>query len=383
MISFARTDTSLLSRWWWTVDRWMLLALGLLIAAGGLMTLAASPPVAERIGIDPFHFVRRQMVLMPLAIALLLGFSLMTPRTVRRVGSVLFVVFLAATAAAALFGPEYNGASRWLSIAGLALQPSEFLKPTLAIAAAWMFSEQHKGAGFPGNKVATALLALALAALVAQPDFGQSLLISVVWGTQLFLAGLPIVWVAGLATVAAAGLVTAYLSVPYVASRVDRFLEPASGDTYQIDTALNAFRTGGLFGRGPGEGIVKRVLPDAHSDFIFAVMGEEFGIIACLALVAMIAFIVLRALLNLLREDDMFVFLAAAGLIVQFGLQAAINLAVNLDLIPSKGMTLPFISYGGSSLLALSMSMGMLLALTRRRHFGTPYRRGRRLEIGR
>lgn len=383
MTGFARTDTSILGHWWWTVDRWMLLALGLLIAAGALLVLAASPAVAERIGAGSFYFAKRQMVFVPLGLALMLGFSLLTPHWVRRVASILFVVFLVLTAMAALFGPEYNGAQRWLSIAGHALQPSEFLKPMFAVIAAWMFAEQHRSEGFPGNRIAIMLFLMVAGALIAQPDFGQTLLISTVWGAQFFLAGLSLFWVVGLIAVAIAGLGVAYMNVPYVAARLDGFLERGSGDTFQIDTALNAFKTGGLLGRGPGEGMVKRILPDAHSDFIFAVMGEEFGILACLALIAVFAFIVIRALLSLLNESDLFIFLAVSGLVMMFGLQAAINLGVNLDLLPSKGMTLPFVSYGGSSLLGTSMAMGMVLALTRRRHYRAGRRGGRGLVIGR
>ena len=246
-----------------------------------------------------------------------------------------------------------------------------------------MFAEHQRSPGFPGNRIAIALAVLVLGLLAMQPDFGQAVLTGTVWGMQFFLAGLPVIWVAVFVGFGLAGLSVAYLSVPYFASRIDLFLAPGGGDTYQIETALNAFRTGGLFGRGPGEGMVKQVLPDAHADFIFAVMGEEFGLIACLALVALFAFIVLRAMLSLLDERDHFVFLAGAGLVAQFGLQALINLGVNLDLLPAKGMTLPFISYGGSSLLALSIGMGMLLSLTRRSARGLPMARAGRMRWSR
>ena len=366
MTAFARTDRSLLGRWWWTVDRWLLAALALLIATGALLMLAASPAVAERIGLDSFYFVRRQGLFLPLSLILLFGFSLAPPRTVRRVAVLMFPLCLAAVMATLVIGPEYNGARRWLSLGGTAVQPSEFLKPCFVVVSAWMFAEHQRSPGFPGNQIAIGLAVLVLGLLAMQPDFGQSVLTGTVWGMQFFLAGLPVIWVVTFVGFGLAGLTVAYLTVPYFASRIDLFLAPGGGDTYQIETALNAFRTGGLFGRGPGEGMVKQVLPDAHADFIFAVMGEEFGLIACLALVALFAFIVLRAMLSLLDERDHFVFLAGAGLVAQFGLQALINLGVNLDLLPAKGMTLPFISYGGSSLLALSIGMGMLLSLTRR-----------------
>ncbi len=366
MTAFTRADRSLLGRWWWTVDRWLLAGVALLIVTGVLLMLAASPAVAERIGLDSFYFVRRQALFLPGSLVLLFGFSLVSPRSVRRAAVLMFPLFLAAMVATVLIGPEYNGARRWLSLGGFAVQPSEFLKPVFVVVSAWMFSEHQRSPGFPGNHIAISLAVLVLGLLALQPDFGQAVLTGAVWGMQFFLAGLPVIWVVAFALLGLAGLGVAYATVPYFASRIDRFLAPGGGDTYQIETALNAFRTGGLFGRGPGEGMVKQVLPDAHADFIFAVMGEEFGLLASLALVALFAFIVLRAMLSLLQEKDHFVFLAGAGLIAQFGLQALINLGVNLDLLPAKGMTLPFISYGGSSLLALSMGMGMLLSLTRR-----------------
>ncbi|RMF11526.1 MAG: putative lipid II flippase FtsW [Alphaproteobacteria bacterium] len=363
---FARTDTSLIGRWWWTVDRWLLFSLAILIAFGLLLTIGASVAVAERLGLNSFHFAERQMAFLVLALGLMFAISLASVRTVRRLAVVMFPVALSLVAAATLFGPEIKGSQRWLPLGGFTLQPSEFLKPAFIVVSAWMFAEQERDPVFPGWRIATALYLMVALLLVSQPDLGQTVLITVVWLAQFFLAGLPLFWVLGLGLAGILGLVAAYSFLPHVASRIDRFLDPTTGDTYQIDTALNAFRAGGMFGRGPGEGLVKRVLPDSHTDFIFAVAGEEFGALACVGLVVLFAVIVVRGLLNLLREDDYFVFLATAGLLIQFGLQAFINIAVNLALLPAKGMTLPFVSYGGSSLLALSISMGMVLALTRR-----------------
>jgi len=369
--SFARTDTSVVGRWWWTVDRWLLASLLLLMAAGVLFAMAARPPQALDLGLPAFHFVKRQLMFIPLALMLLLGFSLMSVTTVRRTATVLFCLFFMMTALTLVFAPEIKGSQRWLYLGGLAIQPSEFLKPVYIVVVAWMFAEQKRHDGFPGNAIAIALCAMTTGVLILQPDFGQASLLFVVWSAQFFMAGLPLYLIFILAIAGVGAAVGAYTLLPHVTSRVDRFLDPASGDTYQIDKAMNAFQSGGFFGRGPGEGIVKRALPDAHTDFVFAVIGEEFGLIACLALVALFAFIVLRGFLHMLRENDPFTFLAGAGLLVLFGLQAVINISVNLDLIPSKGMTLPFISYGGSSLLSLSIAMGMLLALTRRTHFGS------------
>ena len=372
MSALARTDTSTLGRWWWTVDRWTVTALVLLIVAGMILSVTASPPVATRIDLEPFHFVRRHMALLVPAGMTLFLVSLLSPRGVRRLALAVFVAAVALLITTLAVGTEIKGASRWISLGGFTLQPSEFVKPGFAVVAAWMFAEHHRSrslerARFPGNLIATALFALVFALLLMQPDLGMAFVVSAVWFTQFCMAGLSLAWVGLFALLGMVALIGAYLFFPHVASRVDRFLDPASGDSYQIDRALEAFMNGGLFGRGPGEGTVKQFIPDAHADFVFAVAGEEFGLIACLAILGLFAFVVLRGLTRLLQERNLFVLLAASGLLVQFGLQALINLASTVRLMPTKGMTLPFLSYGGSSLLALAIGMGMLLALTRHR----------------
>jgi cell division protein FtsW len=369
---FSRTDTSIFGRWWWTVDRWLLAAILLLYALGIVMSLASSPAVAQRLDVDSFFFVRRQLMFIVPSLGLLIGFSLMSAVTVRRIAAVIFVVGIVCLVAVLFVGPDIKGATRWLLIGPYNFQPSEFVKPAFACVAAWMFSEQKKSDGFPGNLIAIALYVVTVGLVFSEPDVGQSVLITAVFLVQFFLAGLPLGWVLGGAGLGVVGVIGSYFTFEHVSERVNRFFSAADVDSYQIDHALNAFRAGGLFGRGPGEGIVKTVLPDAHSDFIFAVAGEEFGMLACIGLLALFAFVVLRALFHLLQEEDRFTFLATAGIVTQFGLQAIINMAVNTDLMPSKGMTLPFISYGGSSLLALGMGMGMVLALTRRRHHRAP-----------
>ena len=368
-VTFGRTDTSTLGRWWWTVDRWTIGALFLLVGVGALLTMAASPAVAERIGAaSSFHFVRRQFVFLAPAIIIMLGVSLLTPRQVRRMavfGLVLAIVMLVLVP---FLGGEVKGAKRWLTIAGLSIQPSEFAKPMFAVVAAWMFASARIEEGFPGRLIATALLGLIVGLLLLQPDVGQTAIVLAIWATQFFLAGLSIVWVIGLGLAAPIGLWGAYYAFPHVQSRIDRFLDPSGAGGYQVMTALNAFKSGGLFGRGPGEGRVKLSLPDAHTDFILAVGGEEFGLVLCLFVLALFAFIVLRGFSRVLKEDNLFVVLATAGLLVQFGLQAVVNMASTLRLMPAKGMTLPFISYGGSSMIALALGMGMVLALTRTRY---------------
>lgn len=367
MTTFTRLDRSVVGNWWWTVDRWSLLAIGVLIIAGGVMVLAASPAVATRINLDSFHFVRRQFLYLPMAAIMIFLISLLSPLWIRRLAVVCFVVFSVLTVATLLVGPEVKGAHRWLWFGSFTLQPSEFLKPSFAVVAAWMFAEQRRSDEIPGNLISIILFVFVVSMLLMQPDVGMALVVCCVWFAQFFLAGLPIIWVALLLIVGIVGAAAAYSFFPHVANRVDRFLDPAGGGNYQIDRAMEAFRTGGFFGVGPGDGSVKRQLPDAHTDFIFAVIGEEYGVVVCLLVVALFAFIVLRGFSRLLEEKNFFVVLAASGLLIQFGLQAIINIGVNLRLLPTKGMTLPFISYGGSSMFALALLMGMVLALSRRR----------------
>jgi cell division protein FtsW len=366
-MSFARIDQSQVARWWWTVDRWSLAALGVLIGFGVVMSLAASPPVAERIGYDGLHFVRRHLAMLPLALGLMFAVSLQPPRTIRRIAVIGFGISLVLLALTFVVGVEIKGARRWINLPGLSLQPSEFIKPTFAVVAAWLFSEQKLRPRFPGNLICIALFLVVLAMLIKQPDIGMAAVVAAVWFAQFFMAGMRLYWVAAGALAGIGGLVGAYMYLPHVRLRVDHFLDPATGDSYQVNRSIEAFANGGLWGRGPGEGTVKDVLPDAHADFVFAVAGEEFGVVVCLVIVALFAFIVLRGFSRMSQEGSLFVLLAATGLLVQFGLQAAINMASSLHLIPTKGMTLPFLSYGGSSLLALGLGMGMMLALTRRR----------------
>ena len=369
MSAFARSDPSLLSRWWWTVDRWLILALLLLIGVGLLLTFAASTPVAERLGLPSFHFAERQLAFLSLAVAVMFVVSLMQKKTVRRAGSLLFPVMLGLLFLTLWNGPEIKGATRWLPIGSYTFQPSEFLKPAFIVFAAWMLSEGMNSKAFPGRRVAGAVFAVTVVGLALQPDFGQLVLLSLVFAAQLIVSGLPLVWIGALGAASAAAGAAGYLLIPHIQNRIDAFLDPGAADTYQVDTALNAFRAGGFFGTGPGEGMVKRILPDAHTDFIFAVAGEEFGTLACIGLLLLYTVIVVRALSRLLEEEDPFVVLAAGGLAILFGLQALINIGVNLSVIPAKGMTLPFVSYGGSSALAVAIGMGMVLALTRRNRF--------------
>ncbi len=367
MTVFARSDTSVLGRWWWTVDRWTLAAVAALIAFGIIMALAASPSVAERIGLDYFYFARRQLFYLPAAVAVMIGASLLSPRGVFRAALIVLAIFTVLVMLTFVMGTEIKGARRWVNIGPLSVQPSEFLKPAFAVVGAWLFAAGRTGLVRNGNLLSIGLYFFIVALLLRQPDVGMAVVISAVWAAQFFLAGLPLIFAALLVIGGAGAMVGAYFTLSHVASRIDRFLDPASGDSYQVDRSLEAFVNGGLLGRGPGEGTVKEVLPDAHSDFVFAVAGEEFGVLVCLILVFLFAFVVLRSFARALQETDLYVLLATSGLTVQFGLQAFINMGSTLRLLPTKGMTLPFVSYGGSSLIAMGLCMGFLLALTRRR----------------
>ena len=367
MTTFDRTDRSMVARWWWTIDRWNMSALFILMVFGAILILAASPPVAERIGVDAFHFAERQFLFLVPATAILVSLSLLDPAQVRRAGLALMIVSVVLLIVTMLVAAKTKGAQRWIPLGVFSLQASEFAKPALAITTAWLLATGRHVPGFPGILLSCALTAIVAGLLVLQPDFGTTVIVLAVWGSQLFLGGLPFLVVAAVAVAAVLGLFIGYQQVDYVRDRINGFFNPESVDTYQIEMSLRSFQSGGLKGRGPGEGVIKDHLPDAHSDFIFAVGGEEFGLIACLVLVSLYAFVALRGFVRLREERDLFVLLAVAGLVIQFAVQAVVNMGVALRLLPTTGMTLPFVSYGGSSLLAMAIGMGLMLALTRRR----------------
>lgn len=363
----SREQRTPLSEWWWTVDRLLLAAMIALMLAGIILSLAASPPVAVRIGLDPFHFFNRHVFFLLPSLIVMIGVSFLSPRQIRRAALVVFAISIVLIVATLGFGAEVKGAKRWITILGLNIQASEAAKPSFVVLVAWLFSESARRPEMPATSMALVLLLTLVTLLVAEPDFGQTMLILMVWGALFFIAGMRIIWVFGLAGTASAGLFAAYMFVPHVAARIKRFMDPASGDTFQVDMATESFTHGGWFGQGPGEGTVKRILPDSHTDFVFAVAAEEFGIILCLILLALFAFIVIRTLSRAYASEDLFARFAASGLAILFGVQASINMAVNLHLMPAKGMTLPFISYGGSSMVSLAYGVGMMLALTRLR----------------
>ena len=366
--AFARTDRSRLGVWWWTMDRWLLGVVGCLIVLGVMLSFAASPAAAARMNVqDPFHFAIRQCVFAAIGSVILISTSMLDAKGVRRASVIIWVVAIGIMCALPIIGHDAKGATRWLKIGGFGLQPSEFMKPALIILVAWMFAEGQKGQGVPGVTIAFFLYFISAGLLIIQPDIGQTVLITVGFGVAFWMAGVPLSWVMLLGGVAAAGLSSTYFMFPHVAKRVNGFLSPEVGDGKQVDRAAEAIAAGNLFGRGPGEGVMKRNVPDLHTDFIYSVAAEEYGLIFSLLLISLFAFLVIRGLYKSLKLSDPFQQVAAAGLFVLVGEQVMINVAVNLNLIPTKGMTLPFISYGGSSMLAICLTLGLALALTRRR----------------
>lgn len=362
----SRVDRGPLADWFWTIDRFFLVAFILLMGIGFMLSFAASPAVAERLGLDSFHFVERHAMFLIPSIIVMVALSLLSPRQVRRTAIVLLIVALTMMMLALFFGIEVKGARRWVSFGSLSIQPSEFMKPAFVVVCAWLFAEHARQPEIPGNLFAIILFGIVGALLVAQPDIGQTILTSTVWGGMFFMAGMPWLWIVVLGGLGVGSITTAYYMLPHVAGRIDRFWT-GEGDTFQVDTARDAIINGDWFGLGPGEGIYKRIIPDSHTDFIFSVAAEEFGIIFCVVLVLIFAFIVLRGLSHAFRERNDFNRFAVAGLVLQLGVQSMINISVNLELIPAKGMTLPFISYGGSSMIAIAVTAGFILALTRHR----------------
>jgi cell division protein FtsW len=363
---FSRAEKTPLAEWWWSVDRELLGALILLLTCGMVLSFAASPPVAERIGLSQWHFVIRHAIFCLLAVPVLLATSLLNHRQARIAALVTLVISLLLLWATLRFGSEVKGARRWISLAGQSIQPSEFVKPAFAVIGAWLVSEYMVHRNVPGRLMATGIMFAIVAALLLQPDIGQTALVLATWAILLFISGISWWIIFGLAGAAAGLLVGAYFFFPHFSRRIDTFINPeGGGNTYQIDRALQSLLEGGWFGRGPGESIAKKLIPDAHADYVFSAAAGEFGILFCMVLVGLIAFIVIRAMLGAQRQVSLFARLAASTLAVQFAMQSGINLAVNLNLIPPKGMTLPFVSYGGTSMIAVAFGMGLMLALTR------------------
>jgi cell division protein FtsW len=362
----SRAERGPLAEWFWTIDRFFLAVFILLLGIGFMLSFAASPAVAERIGLDPFHFVERHALFMLPSLGVMFGLSFLSPRQVRRTAMIMLIAMILMMVLVLFIGMEVKGSRRWITISVLSIQPSEFMKPAFVVVCAWLFSEHQRQPDIPGNLFAMLLFVIVAALLVAEPDLGQTMLTTAVWGSMFFMAGMPWLWIIIMGFGAGGFLFMAYVVFPHVAGRINQFLT-GEGNTFQVDTAHDAIVRGRLFGVGPGEGIVKRILPDSHTDFVFSVAAEEFGVLFCMALVGLYVFIVMRGLAHAHRDRNDFTRFAVAGLVLQVGFQSIINIGVNLQLLPAKGMTLPLISYGGSSQIAICVTAGFILALTRHR----------------
>ena len=361
----------ILPKWWRTVDKWTLMSVMLLFSIGILLGLAASPPLAEKNGFAPFHYVQRQAVFGGMALIAMFVTSMMSPILVRRLAVLGFIAAFIAVALLPVFGTDFGkGAVRWYALGFASLQPSEFLKPGFVVVSAWMLAAAQEINGPPG-RMYSFILAMCIAVMLAlQPDFGQACLVLFAWGVMYFVAGAPILLLMGMAGLVLFGGTLAYQYSEHFARRIDGFLSPDVDPRTQLGYATNAIQEGGFFGVGVGEGQVKWSLPDAHTDFIIAVAAEEYGLICVLVIILLYATIVVRSLFRLIRERDTFIRLAGTGLACAFGVQAMINMGVAVRLLPANGMTLPFVSYGGSSLIAGGITVGMLLAFTRTRPQG-------------
>lgn len=359
--------------WLREVDQQIVATLVVLIASSMILVATAGPAVASRIGLYDNYFVSKQIVYLAIASIILLVFSFIDQKWIKRISifgflfSILMLIFVK------FYGYEIKGATRWIRVLGFSYQPSEFIKPFFSVVVGWVLSLKYQE-DIPSFTICFILYLIVAGLLVIQPDFGMLVLITIMFSGQIFVAGIPVIWIAISSFIGGSGVFFAYILLPHVALRINNFLDPANNENYQVGKSLLAFQHGGFYGVGPGEGSVKQYLPDSHSDFIFAVAGEEFGAIICLMLLFAFSFIVIKTLVKLKNEDNKFIQLASIGLILQFGLQATINIGVTLNLLPTKGMTLPFISYGGSSTFAMAVTMGMLLGLTRRRTSLTRYK---------
>ncbi|MEX0279823.1 MAG: putative lipid II flippase FtsW [Arenibacterium sp.] len=366
-----RGGEPIIPKWWRTIDKWSMSCVLILFVIGLLLGLASSPPLAARNEFQPFHYVQRQAFFGTLAVIAMLLTSMMSPTLVRRLAVLGFLASFVALALLPFFGTDFGkGAVRWYSLGFASVQPSEFLKPGFVVVSAWMLSAAQQINGPPGKSWSLMLCFVIVGLLVMQPDFGQACLILFGWGVMYFVAGAPMLLLVGMAGLVVLGGSFAYAHSEHFARRIDGFLNPDVDPTTQLGYATNAIREGGLFGVGVGEGQVKWSLPDAHTDFIVAVAAEEYGLILVLVIIALYASIVVRSFFRLMRERDPFVRLAGTGLVAMFGVQAMINMGVAVRLLPAKGMTLPFVSYGGSSLIAGGIAIGMLLAFTRTRAQG-------------
>lgn len=366
MITFSRKSHNRFSNWWWTVDKTLLGLVSGLMLLGIFLTFSASPSVAHRVGLGSYHYIYRQCFFVPIAFCIMLFLSMQNLKFIRRFASIGYLIAIAFTIATLFWGEEIKGAHRWIKIFGFSLQPSEFIKPTFVIVAAWLFDAQRQYSEIPGTWISVILFVLTAGLLIAEPDIGMTFVVSAIWFFQLFLNGLPIIWIVGICLLGIGSAFVLYFALPHFHTRVQQFITSENELSYQVRKAFDAFQSGHFLGRGPGEGVAKLSIPDAHTDFIFAVAAEEFGFILCTLIIAVYAIIVIRSMVVSMKDHNFFIILSASGLAASFGLQGIINMASSLHLMPTKGMTLPFVSYGGSSVIASAIGIGMLLAITRK-----------------
>ena len=353
-------------QWWRTTDRLFFTLVMLVMAVGAVLVMAASPAIADRHNLPAFYFAQRQLIFMGLGVIILTALSFLPPLTIRRIAVIGFTAMLLFMILVLLFGAEVKGARRWIDFGFFSLQPSEWMKPFFVVLVARVLSRIQNPKPLINYRAPVLLYLVVVTLLLLQPDVGMTIAISMVFGAQLFLAGLPVRYVVIAALVGVGSLFAAYHGFHHVRERIDGFMKPEQSENYQVEKSIEAFESGGLFGRGPGEGVVKHSLPDSHTDFIFSVAGEEFGIVVCILIVILYATLVIRGFWRVYQQNDRFIILATAGLLTIFGFQAFVNMGVAVRLLPAKGMTLPFISYGGSSMIGSAITIGMVLALTRR-----------------
>jgi cell division protein FtsW len=366
-MKITRSRKSYISDWWWTIDKVQLGSIVLLIIFGIVLNLAASPPIAEKLSLNQYYFVKRQFLFFILGIFVMFFFSFLNLKNLRRLCLIIFITSLITIFFLNIFGTPIKGATRWLDLGIISVQPSEFAKPTFIVLISWFLSESIVKT-VPSKIISLILYSLFAFGLILQPDIGQTILITLAASIIYFISGMPLIVGFIIFILSLIGIGLSYLYVDHFYQRLNIFFNPSLGDTYQIDTAYNAILQGGWFGVGPGEGVIKNILPDAHTDFIFAVAAEEFGLISCFIIISLFAFIVFRGLSRSLKQEDLFAKISTIGLTSLICIQVGINIAVNLGIVPTKGMTLPFISYGGSSALSIAMTFGLILAFTRQKN---------------
>jgi cell division protein FtsW len=366
-------NNNFIKLWWRTIDHKIIIILFIMFSFSMMLVTTASISVANRIGLDENYFIKRQIIYLIMSIFIIFTISLFNKKWIKRFSIVGFLLSFSLLVLVKFIGYEIKGSVRWMSIFGISIQPSEFIKPFFATMIGWILSLSTKEI-IPNIIICSILYLIISFLLITQPDIGMLITITVIFCLQLFVAGIPIFLIIILSVILFGGLFLSYLHIPHVTQRINNFLDPAQNENYQITKSIKAFENGGLYGTGPGEGSIKHVLPDSHTDFIFAVAGEEFGALTCIIIIVLFLFIIIKIFIKLTKEDDKFVQLSVTGIIAQLGFQSFINIGVTLNLLPTKGMTLPFISYGGSSTIAISIAMGIVLGLTKRKTLLNKYK---------